>query len=153
MRELSIAAIWEEATPAERRILIEDLIDGVLVYPDHLQVKVSGAPPLNVTLAEVGLKDPGTKRSVSEGGLNPKVHCGSERSWCSRDAGSIMPRITDDGLTGPSREYRSASAVARYRRWGLSIDQADRLAVRAGLHPCEVWGFEWTAAGDELEVA
>jgi site-specific DNA recombinase len=71
MRELSIAAIWEEATPAERRILIEDLIDGVLVYPDHLQVKVSGAPPLNVTLAEVGLKDPGTKRSVSEGGLEP----------------------------------------------------------------------------------
>ena len=30
----------------------------VRVLPDHLEVKVAGAPPLNVLLGEVGLKAP-----------------------------------------------------------------------------------------------
>jgi hypothetical protein len=46
LRELEV---WQEATPAENRILIEDLIDAVVIHPDHLQVLVNGAPPLNVT--------------------------------------------------------------------------------------------------------
>ena len=43
-------------------------MEAVVIHPDHLQVLVNGTPPLNITLAEVGLKDPGTKTSVSEGG-------------------------------------------------------------------------------------
>jgi hypothetical protein len=46
LRELEV---WQEATPAENRILIEALIDAVVIHPDHLQVLVNGAPPLNVT--------------------------------------------------------------------------------------------------------
>jgi hypothetical protein len=68
LRELEVA-LWQEATPAENRIPIEDLIDAVVIHPDHLQVLVNGAPPLNVTLAEVGLRDPMYETSVSEGGL------------------------------------------------------------------------------------
>jgi hypothetical protein len=37
-------------------------------------MQVNGAPPLNVTLAEVGLRDPGTRTSLSEGGLVPSPH-------------------------------------------------------------------------------
>ena len=65
---LDVDAVWEEGTAAERRVLVEELIDAVVIFPDHLQVQVSGAPPINVTLAEVGLRDPGTRTWVSEGG-------------------------------------------------------------------------------------
>lgn len=64
---LDLDAVWEEGTAAERRVLVEELIDAVVIFPDHLQVRVNGAPPLNVTLAEVGLRDPGTRSWVSEG--------------------------------------------------------------------------------------
>ena len=74
LREMDIDRIWKEATPAERRVLIEELIEAVVVYPDHLQVQGSGTPPLNVTLAEVGLRDPGTRTSVSEARWCPHVH-------------------------------------------------------------------------------
>jgi hypothetical protein len=42
-------------------------VDSVSIFPDHLEVKVAGASPLLVELAEVGLRDPGTKSDVSEG--------------------------------------------------------------------------------------
>jgi hypothetical protein len=48
-------------------VLVEDLVDAVLIHPDRLVVEISGAPPLLVTLAEVGLRDVGTRSSVSEG--------------------------------------------------------------------------------------
>ncbi len=35
--------------------------------------------------------------------------------------------------------------VRRWRAQGLSIEQADRLAIAAGLHPAIVWGPEWDA--------
>lgn len=60
-------SVWEAETAAERRVLVEDLIEAVNVHPDHLQVRVVGAPPLLVTLAEVGLRDPGTRTCVPEG--------------------------------------------------------------------------------------
>lgn len=47
-------AIWQEATDQEKRVLVEELVDEVAMYPDHLEVAVSGAPRLNVTLDEVG---------------------------------------------------------------------------------------------------
>ena len=45
-----------EATEAERRVLVEELIEAIASFPDHLQVTVAGTPPLNVTLAEVGMR-------------------------------------------------------------------------------------------------
>jgi DNA invertase Pin-like site-specific DNA recombinase len=53
--DLDIEEIWQEATDDERRILAADLLDEVRFYPDHLEVRVTGAPRMNVTLQEVGL--------------------------------------------------------------------------------------------------
>lgn len=58
LRELDIDAFWGAADDEERRVLVQELIEWVKVFPDHLEVKVSGAPPLNVLLSEVGLKVP-----------------------------------------------------------------------------------------------
>ncbi len=76
LAQIDVKAVWEAGTPAERRILVEELIDAVTVFPDHLEVHVAGAPPLIVTLAEVGLRESGTERSVSERGLEPLRPCG-----------------------------------------------------------------------------
>ena len=73
---INIDGIWEAATAAEKRVLIEDLVEAVTIFPDHLEVHVAGAPKLNVTLGEVGLREPGTRTSVSEGGLEPPRPCG-----------------------------------------------------------------------------
>lgn len=35
------------------------------------------------------------------------------------------------------------SRFRRYRRSGLSTEQADRLAIRVGLHPSQVWDSWW----------
>jgi len=63
--ERALDSIWVEATLAERQILIEDLVDSVRFYPDRLTVEVVGAPPILVTLKEVGLHT-GTRSMVSE---------------------------------------------------------------------------------------
>ena len=68
LRTLDVDTIWHEATDAERRVLVEELVDSVVIFPDHLEVEVSGAPPLTMTLAEVGLKASSTRSCVSEGG-------------------------------------------------------------------------------------
>ena len=52
---LDIEEIWQEASDDERRILANDLLDGVSFFPDHLEVTVAGAPTINVLLSEVGL--------------------------------------------------------------------------------------------------
>jgi len=70
LTNLDLEAVRERATDAERRILVADLVDSVHIYPDHISVQVAGAPPIVVTLAEVGLRA-GTKPVVSEGGLEP----------------------------------------------------------------------------------
>jgi hypothetical protein len=51
-------AIWAEADERERRVLIENLLEWIKVFPDHLEVKVMGSPPINVHYSEVGLKVP-----------------------------------------------------------------------------------------------
>jgi hypothetical protein len=70
LAELNLEEILKEATPEERRILVEDLVDSVYIYPDQLTVQVAGAPPILVTLEEVGLTQ-GCKPVVSEAGLEP----------------------------------------------------------------------------------
>ena len=54
----NVPAIWEAATDDERRVLIDELLDGVEVHSDHVEVIVRAAPRLNVTLEEVGLSGP-----------------------------------------------------------------------------------------------
>jgi site-specific DNA recombinase len=76
LRETDIGALWDVATHSERRTLVENLIGAVEIHPDHLKVEVIGAPPILVTLAEVGLKAGGTRTCVSEGGLEPPRPCG-----------------------------------------------------------------------------
>ena len=57
--------------PRQRQVLIAELIETVTIYASRLEVTVTGAPPLLVTLDEVGLRSPGTGSLVSEGGLEP----------------------------------------------------------------------------------
>lgn len=64
-------AIWDAANDAERRVLVEELIEAVTIHADRLEVSVTGAPPLLVNLSEVGLRDPGTGPVVSEGRGEP----------------------------------------------------------------------------------
>lgn len=68
---VDIDTVWQEADERERRVLIEDLVDAVYIYADHLRVVACGAPPLRVTLDEVGLRSAGMGPVVSEGGLEP----------------------------------------------------------------------------------
>jgi len=57
LRNLDVDEVWREATDQERRILIEELLEWVTVFPDHLEVTVVGTPPLAVAYGEVGLKE------------------------------------------------------------------------------------------------
>ena len=56
---------------------MEELVETVAVFPDHLEVTVTGAPPLNVLYQEVGLRESGF---VGVGGayLNLPTPCGHQ---------------------------------------------------------------------------
>ena len=58
LRDLDIDQVWGSADNEERRVLVEELVEWIKVFPDHLEVKVSGTPALNVLYGEVGLKVP-----------------------------------------------------------------------------------------------
>jgi hypothetical protein len=58
LANLDMDAMWAEANDRERRTLVENLIEGIKVFPDHLEVKVVGSPSINVLFSEVGLKVP-----------------------------------------------------------------------------------------------
>jgi site-specific DNA recombinase len=55
---IDIQRLWDAATETERRTLLDELLAAVTVHPDRLRVEIHGAPPLNLTLSEVGLKAP-----------------------------------------------------------------------------------------------
>ncbi len=55
LADLDIDEIWQEADERERWVIASDLLDEISIHPDHLEVKVAGAPRINVTLQEVGL--------------------------------------------------------------------------------------------------
>ena len=65
LRDFDIDQVWEAADVQERRVLMEELVEWVTVLPDHLEVTVAGAPPLNVRYSEVGLKE---SQTVGVGG-------------------------------------------------------------------------------------
>ena len=77
LSSLDFERIWDEATHPERRTLLEDLLDSVCFYPDQVTVQVVGAPPIVISLHEVGLRA-GTRTIVSEGGLEPPRPCGHQ---------------------------------------------------------------------------
>jgi site-specific DNA recombinase len=58
LADLDMDAVWAEAEDRERRILVENLLEWIKVFPDHLEVKVVGSPAFHVLLSEVGLKVP-----------------------------------------------------------------------------------------------
>jgi site-specific DNA recombinase len=62
LQGLDIDEFWGEATEVERRALVDELVEMVVVHPDHLEVAIAGAPKVNVLLNEVGLKDSGNAR-------------------------------------------------------------------------------------------
>lgn len=55
LKNLDIDKVWESAEEVEKRVLIEELLEWVTIFPDHLEVTVVGAPALNVLYSEVGL--------------------------------------------------------------------------------------------------
>lgn len=64
LAELDVEAVWLEATQDERRVLVQELVDEVALFPDHLEVVVAEAPRLNVTLEEVGVQNCGVRRGT-----------------------------------------------------------------------------------------
>jgi len=44
LSDLDVEVVWEAAEESERRVLVEELIESVTIYPDHLEVTVAGAP-------------------------------------------------------------------------------------------------------------
>ena len=67
LREMDVERLWAEATDLERRVIVEELLESVAMYPDHLEVTVSGVPQLNVALEEVGLTGGWQFRGVGGG--------------------------------------------------------------------------------------
>ena len=72
--------VWATATDVERRVLLDELLDRVAVFPDHLEVTVHGAPTSNVLLKEVGLVEKSGFRSCRRGDLNPHALAGTSPS-------------------------------------------------------------------------
>jgi hypothetical protein len=65
LKGLDFETVWAEASDLERQVLVDELVDSVTVFDDHLEVKVANSPTLNVLLGEVGLKE---SESVGVGG-------------------------------------------------------------------------------------
>jgi len=65
LSDLDIDLLWAEATEAERKVLVEDLVDEIRLYEDRILVQVAGAPPIIVMPEEVGLRA-GSRSIVSE---------------------------------------------------------------------------------------
>jgi hypothetical protein len=70
LADMDVDRLWDAATHAERRTLVEDLVDSVFMYPDQITVQVAGAPPFIVGLDEVGLTQ-GCKPVVSKARREP----------------------------------------------------------------------------------
>jgi hypothetical protein len=113
LRDLDVDQVWEAATDQERRVLIEELLDRVTVFPDHLEVTVVGAPPLAVAYGEVGLRE---SENSGVGGGTPTVFLGLQPCPLDRVQGptsclccahSVDRRASR--LRPPSDEVRTAA--------------------------------------------
>jgi len=98
LQDLALGTAWDEATEPERRVLVEELVEKVAVFPDHLEVTIAGAPRLNVGLAEVGL---GGKQSQNVGVGGPTCTISYYRS------------LAPDPMTPRTRVPRSRAVCRR----------------------------------------
>lgn len=57
------------------------------------------------------------------------------RRWVIRQHGEDLPQIKIAPIIGVD-----PGQVIRWKRTGLLIDQADRIAIRFGVHPTAIWG-------------
>ena len=71
LEALDFEAIWGEATGKEKRVLVEELLESVAFFPDHVEVTAKGVPTINVLLEEVGLTGGEGDRWCRRGDLNP----------------------------------------------------------------------------------
>lgn len=55
-RDVDIQATWETGDVAERRFLIEEMIEADFAYPEHDEISVVHFPRLDAPFDEVGLK-------------------------------------------------------------------------------------------------
>src|ERR1039458_774650 len=99
LQDLDLDTAWDEATDPERRVLVEELVEKVAVFPDHLEVTIAGAPRLNVGLAEVGL---GGKQSENVGVGGPTCTISYYRS--------LAPEPTTIGTCSPAQGVRFGRA-------------------------------------------
>jgi site-specific DNA recombinase len=109
LASMDVDQLWSEATEAEKKTLVQDLVDSICIYPDQLTVQVVGAPEIRVKLEEVGLRA-GSRPVVSEGRTQQSPTGGSglgrndsdplhvNRAWLW-----IFCPPLGDGLTSPLR--------------------------------------------------
>lgn len=71
LADLDIDEIWAEASERERWVIASDLLDEISIHPDHLEVKVAGAPRAQRDTARGGADRGGRLFMVSERGLEP----------------------------------------------------------------------------------
>jgi site-specific DNA recombinase len=57
LKDVRFEEVWVNADTQDRRILVEELLDSIAIFPDHLEVSVTNTPPLIVRYQEVGLKE------------------------------------------------------------------------------------------------
>lgn len=66
LADLDVEHLWAHATDAEKRTLVTNLIESVVIHPNVIEVKVVSTPPIRVLPTEVGLK--GSENVRVEGG-------------------------------------------------------------------------------------
>jgi hypothetical protein len=54
---INVERTWAAATEVERRVLLDEFLEGITVLPDYIDVNIHGAPPIHVLYQEVGLKE------------------------------------------------------------------------------------------------
>ena len=81
LQDLDLDAAWDEATDPERRVLVEELVEKVAVFPDHLGCTFAGTPRLHVASLKWDWVATSRRTLVSEGGLSHIRHARRSGIW------------------------------------------------------------------------
>lgn len=147
LADLDMDAVWAEADERERRVFVENLLAWIKVFPDHLEVKVVGSPPINVLLSEVGLKVPeivgvgGPTRpechpALAPDGLNP-LHALSEVDYqdCAR-----LEQVYE--LTLFMCRSRNSMMLSIALFCTASTSTCPSASVTGKMYPCRGWSHD-----------